>query len=100
VPISIDREALWKGLAACGFMVAVIFAVDLVRKFFTSSPYQFLVFDLYLLPIYVAVGGVAYFFSLVLLRGIRKGDVELLHEYVPSKLKPVVALLERLAVAK
>jgi O-antigen/teichoic acid export membrane protein len=100
VPISIDREALWKGLAACGFMAAIIFALDLVRRFFTSSPYQFLVFDLYLLPIYIVVGGAAYFFSLVLLRGIRKGDVELLHEYVPSKLKPVVALLERLAVAK
>ena len=100
VPISIDRDALWKGLVACGFMVAIIFAVDLVRKFFTSSPYQFLVIDLYLLPIYIVVGGGAYFFSLIMLRGIRKRDVELVKEYVPGRLKPVVAILERFAAAE
>jgi O-antigen/teichoic acid export membrane protein len=100
VSISIDREALWKGLAACGFMVVLIFALDFVRKFFTSPPYQFLVIDLYLLPIYIVVGGAAYFLSLVLLKGIKKRDVELMQEYVPRRLKPVVAILERLAAAE
>jgi len=100
VPISVDREALWKASVASGFMVLAIFALDLVRKVFTSSPYQFLVFRLHLLPIYVLVGGVAYFFSLVALKGIRKRDVELVQEYVPRRLKRLVALLERIAVAE
>jgi hypothetical protein len=81
-------------------MVVLIFALDFVRKFFTSPPYQFLVIDLYLLPIYIVVGGAAYFLSLVLLKGIKKRDVELMQEYVPRRLKPVVAILERLAAAE
>ncbi len=98
VSISFDREALWKASAASGFMVLAIFALDLVRKVFSSSSYQFLVIRLHLLPIYVLVGGVVYFFALAALKAIRKRDIELMQEYVPKSLKRAVALLERVAV--
>jgi O-antigen/teichoic acid export membrane protein len=103
VPISIDKDALWKAAAASGFMVLAIFAVDLVRRFFSSADsYQFLVIQLHLLPIYVVVGAVAYVFSLVALKAIRRRDVELMQEYVPkrfTRLRRIIALLERFATA-
>lgn len=99
VPISFDKEALWKASAASAFMVLAIFALDLVRKFLSSDSYEFLVIRLHLLPIYVIVGASAYFFALVMLRAIKKHDIKLLEEYLPKKLKRMVTWLKRMVVA-
>jgi len=98
--ISFDREALWKASIASAFMVLAILALDLVRKIFSSDAYQFLVIRLHLLPVYVLVGASAYFFSLAALRAIKKHDIELIEEYMPKGLKPMVAWLGRIASAE
>jgi hypothetical protein len=65
--------------------------------FVSPSSYQFLVFRLHLLPIYVLVGALAYSASLVGLRAIKKQDVELIHEYLPKKMKWMADWLDRIA---
>jgi len=97
--ISFDKEALWKGIASCVVMVFAIVVLDIVRQFFTSS-YQFLVIRLSLLPIYVVVGAIAYFISLVALKTIKRRDTELAYEYLPNGLKPIAKLVERIARVK
>jgi cell shape-determining protein MreC len=76
-------------------MVFAIVLLDVIRQYFTSSQ-QFLIFRLHLLPIYVIVGAVAYFLSLVALRAIKKQDIELAHEYLPNRLKPIAKWLGRI----
>jgi O-antigen/teichoic acid export membrane protein len=97
VPLSFDREALWKASAASAFMVFAIVGLDLVRKILASDSYRFLAFRLSLLPIYVVVGGVAYVFALAALRGFKKNDIVLLEEYMPKRLRPVIVWLGRVA---
>jgi O-antigen/teichoic acid export membrane protein len=87
VPLSFDKEALWKASVASVFLVAAIVGLDLVRMILSPSSYQFLVIRLHLLPIYVLAGGLAYFFVLVRLRTIKKRDVDLFEEYLPHELK-------------
>jgi len=99
VPISFDKEALWKGSFASAFMVIVIVFFDLMRKFVSSDSYEFLVIRLQLLPIYIAVGGLAYFVALVALKALKRHDVKLIEGYMPRCLKPIVMWLERFAVA-
>jgi len=94
--ISFDKDALWKGSVSCAIMVFAIVLLDVIRQYFASSQ-QFLVFRLHLLPIYVIVGAVAYFLSLVALRAIKKQDIELAHEYLPNRLKPIAKWLGRIA---
>jgi len=96
VPISFDKEALWKASAASAFMALSILIVDLGRKFLSSDSYQFLVIRLHQLPIYVLVGASAYFIALIALRAIKKHDIKLVEEYLPKKLKRVAAWLERI----
>jgi len=98
IPLYFDKEALWKASAASGLLVFAILAVDLMRKLVTPDSYQFLVIRLHQLPIYVLVGGLAYFIAFVALRGIKKMDVELIQEYLPKSLKPLASWLERFAV--
>lgn len=99
IPISFDKEPLWKASAASAFMVLAIIVVDLMRKFVSSDSYQLLVIRLHLLPIYVVVGALAYFLALVALKAIKKHDVELVEEYLPKNLKHMATWLERIAVA-
>jgi len=99
VSISFDKEALWKVSTASALMVLAIIALDLVRKFLSPDSYEFLVIRLHMIPIYVIAGASAYFLVLVALRAIKKHDIELLEEYLPKKLKRMVTLLERIAVA-
>jgi len=68
--------------------------------FFSPSSYEFLEFRLHLLPIYVAVGALAYFASLAGLKAIKKRDVELIYEYLPKKMKWVADWLGRIAVVE
>jgi tryptophan-rich sensory protein len=99
MPISFDKEALLKASLASAFLVIAVIALDLVRRELSPNSYQFLVIRLHLLPIYVAVGGLVYFLALIRLKAIKTQDVELIEQYLPSKLKPVASWLERFAVA-
>lgn len=95
VPLSFDKKALWKASVASVFLVAAIVGLDLVRMLLSPSSYQFLVIRLHLLPVYVIAGGVAYFVALVLLKTFTKRDLEIVEEYLPSKLQWIVAWLNR-----
>jgi O-antigen/teichoic acid export membrane protein len=92
-----DKEALWKASAASLFMTAAIFLLDVARQVLTSQGRQFLLPPLHWLPLYVVVGGVAYFFGLAALKAIKKRDIELIQEYLPRGFKRMVPWLERLA---
>jgi len=92
-----DKEALWKASVASLLMTVAILFLDVARQVLTLPPRQFLLPPLHLLPLYVFVGAVAYFFSLAALKAIKKRDVELFEEYLPRSLRKMVSLLERLA---
>jgi len=94
--LSFDKDALWKSSVSCAVMVFAIVLLDVLRQYFTSSQY-FLIFHLHLLPIYVIVGAVAYFISLIALKAIKKQDMELIYEYLPDRLKPISKWLGRIA---
>jgi len=95
VPLSFDREAIWKALAASALMVLAIVGLDLVRMVLSPSSYEFLAFRLHLLPVYIIAGALAYFVSIVLLRALKKQDLELIDEYLPKRLKWAGDLLRR-----
>lgn len=88
VEINFDKEALWKASVASIFMVIAVVSAEK------------LVFHWYLLPLYVAIGVAVYFFSLVALRTIKKRDIELLHDYLPVRLKQMAFWLDRMAIAE
>lgn len=96
VPISFDKEAIWKAAAASAFMVLAILGLDLSRMVLSPSSYQFLTFRLLLLPVYIVVGALAYFAAIVLLKAMKKQDLELIQEYLPHKLKWVAKWLRRI----
>jgi O-antigen/teichoic acid export membrane protein len=96
VPISFDKEAIWKAAAASAFMVLAILGLDLSRMVLSPSSYQFFVFRLHLLPVYIVVGALTYFAAIVLLKAIKKQDLELIQEYLPHKLKWVAKWLRRI----
>jgi O-antigen/teichoic acid export membrane protein len=100
VPVSFDKEAIWKASVASILMVLAIVGLDMVRMFLAPSSYQFLVFRLYLLPIYIIVGALAYLASMVGLRAIKKQDVELIYEYLPKNMKWVADWLGRIAMVE
>jgi O-antigen/teichoic acid export membrane protein len=97
VKISFDKEALWKASAASIFMVLAIIAADSFRGLLSPISYQFLVFRLNLLPVYVVIGALAYFFGLIVFKAIKKYDVELFQEYLPKGFRRIASLLERIA---
>lgn len=99
IPLSFDKEALWKASVASAFMALAIVALDVVRNFVSPDSYEFLVIRLHLLPIYIIVGASAYFLTLIALKAIKRRDVELVEEYLPKKLKRVAAWLKHIAVA-
>jgi len=97
--IAFDKDALWKSLASSGIMTLVIVLLDILRQFITYRVIlfnQFFVFSIRFLPIYIIVGATAYFFSLVALRAIKRRDIELIHDYLPTGLKPITTLLSRI----
>jgi len=100
VSISFDKEVVWKASVASILMVMAIVGLEIVRMFLLPSSYQFLVFRLHLLPIYVIVGALAYFASLVGLKAIKKQDVELIYEYLPKNMKWVADWLSRIAMVE
>jgi PST family polysaccharide transporter len=96
VPISFDKEAIWKASAASAFMVLAIVGIDLVRMGLSPSSYRFLEFRLHLLPVYIVIGALAYFVAIILLKAMKKQDLELIQEYLPHKLKWVADWLRRI----
>jgi len=93
--IEFDKEALWKSAAASAAMVLSIFALEVLRSLIEPASYQFLVLHLRQLPIYAVAGGVVYISALILLRTVKKGDVDLLRDYLPSRLRWITNLLDR-----
>lgn len=96
VPVSFDKEAILKASVASGFMVLAIIGIDLARMVLSPSSYQFLVFRLHLLPVYIVVGALVYFVAIVLLKAIKKQDLELIREYLPRRLSWVADWLQRI----
>lgn len=86
--ITFDWEVLWKASLACISMVVMVFLVSVFEK--TIS-------QLYLFPIYIILGAVTYFLSLVVLKAIKKQDVELIHDYLPGRFKRIAIWIGRLA---
>ena len=86
--VTFDKEMLWKVSVA-----SIVMALAVV-------PLEMFIFHLYMLPIYVIVGAVVYFFSLVTLRAIKKQDVELIRDYLPRRLKRVASWLGRLTLVE
>lgn len=95
IKVRFDTEMLWKVSLACFCMISIILGFDFARQQLSGPPYQFLVFQLRLLPVYVLLGAVAFFVAIMALGAVKKADVELFHEYLPGKLKWVAALLGR-----
>jgi len=91
INIAFDAEALWKASVA-----SIVMAVIIVL----SRSLESLIFYAYLLPFQVVLGAAVYFFSLVILRAIRKEDVELMRAYLPNGLKWVADWLGRVAFVK
>jgi stage V sporulation protein B len=99
VPLAFDKEAIWKASAASAFMVLAIVGLDFVRRFMSSASDGFLAFRLHLLPVYVVAGALAYFVAVVALRAIKRQDLELIQEYLPSKFKWLGNWLSRIVRA-
>ncbi len=95
VPLSFDKKALWKASVASFFLVAAIGGLDLIRMLLSPSSYQFLVIRIHLLPIYVIAGGLAYFVALIILKTFTRRDLEIIEEYLPSRLRWLAEWLNR-----
>jgi O-antigen/teichoic acid export membrane protein len=89
--ITIDKEAFWKASAASIIMAAVIALLEISIFYLYLLPLHLM------LPLLIIIGSVTYFLSLVALRTIKKRDVELLHDYLPKRLKHVAFWLSRAA---
>lgn len=96
VPIFFDKEAIWKASAASAFMVLAIVGTDLIRMVMSPSSYRFLEIRLHLLPVYIIIGALAYFVAVILLKALKKPDLDLVEEYLPSRLRWVANWLRRL----
>jgi O-antigen/teichoic acid export membrane protein len=70
----LDVEAVWKSLVASALMASTIFGM------------QMIVYDKFLLPVYMLVGVIVYLIALRLLRAVRKDDVDLIEKYLGVRL--------------
>ena len=95
--IEFDKEAIWKSAVASIVMVLSLLAVEFLRAIINPSSYQFLILRLRQLPVYAVIGAVVYLFSLIVLKTVKKGDIELLHDYLPSSFRWIVDIISRIA---
>jgi len=103
IGIALDKETLWKSSFSSILMVLALVSLDVLRQHIAYGAIhisQFLVFSLRFLPVYIAVGAVAYLLSLVALKAIKKHDIDLLRDYLPKGLKWIAAWLGRIARVK
>jgi O-antigen/teichoic acid export membrane protein len=101
--IAFDKEALWKSSVSSILMVLGMVSLDIIRQYIESGIMHFdkiLIFSLRFLPIYLVVGAMTYFVSLIALRAIKKHDLDLLRDYLPRGFKWVAAWLSRVARVK
>jgi O-antigen/teichoic acid export membrane protein len=80
--VSLDVEAIWKSSVA-GIVMAGVLGLS-----------QMIVYSKLLLPIYVILGGITYLVMLRRLKAVKKFDVDLIREYLGSRLGFVVRVLE------
>lgn len=97
--VRFDTEMLWKTSLASSIMVGALLLFDVLRQTVTLS-YGFLTFPIHLLPIYVIGSAIVYFLTLILLKAIKEHDIELVHEYLPKKMKWVTGWLKRFVSTK
>lgn len=95
-----DREAIWKSAASSLVMVLSLFGLELFRGIVESSSYQFLVLRLRLLPVYGVGGVVVYLLSLIALKAVKKRDIDLLRDYLPSRFRWIANFFDRVAHIK
>jgi O-antigen/teichoic acid export membrane protein len=98
--ITYDREAIWKSALAAVFMVMSLLGLEAFRSVIEPASFQFLVLRLRLLPVYTIVGIVVYLLSLFLLKAVMRRDIELVRDYVPSRLQWIVELFGRIIKAE
>jgi len=94
--IEYDKEAIWKSAVASIVMVLSLFGLEFLRMLLEPLSFQFLVLRIRQLPIYALVGAVVYLLSLIVLRAVKKRDMELLREYLPAKFRWIAGLLDRI----
>lgn len=92
IEVRLDKESLWKASVASAFMAIVVISLS----YFLHGAIS----QIYLLSSSVIVGALVYFFSLVVLRAVKKQDIELIHEYLPKRLKRIAFWLSRLFLIK
>lgn len=88
IEVRLDKESLWKAAVASAFMAIVVVSLS----YFLDG----VISQIYLLSLSVIVGAFVYFFSLVVLRAVKKQDIELIHEYLPKRLKRLAFWLNRI----
>lgn len=97
VKVKFDIEAVLKSAASSVFMILVLFLLEFVRSIIQPQNFELLVLRLRLLPFYAVVGIAVYLLSLIFLRTIKKQDLKFLSDYLPSRFKLVVDVLERIS---
>ncbi len=95
IRIAYDKEAIWKSTLASLLMVLSLLGLEALRSVIEPTSFQFLVLRLRLLPIYAIVGIIVYVFSLLLLKAIVRRDLELVSDYLPSRLQWIVKVFRR-----
>lgn len=92
VEVAFDKESLWKTSLASIFMAIAVVSLSYFLEGILPRTH--------LLSLSVVVAAFVYFCSLVILRAIKKQDIELIHEYLPKRLKRVAIWLGRLILIK
>ncbi len=97
--VEFDKEAIWKAAVASVTMVLSIFALELLRAMVEPS-FQLLVLRLRLLPVYAVIGVVVHLLCLIALKAVKKRDIELLRDYLPSRMRWIADLFSRVTRAR
>jgi O-antigen/teichoic acid export membrane protein len=93
--VEFDKEATWKAAVSSVTMVLSILTLEFLRAMVEPMDYQFLVLRLRLLPLYIVVGVATYLLSLIAIKAVKRRDLDLLREYLPTRLRWIVNLLGR-----
>ncbi|UCG36035.1 MAG: oligosaccharide flippase family protein [Candidatus Bathyarchaeota archaeon] len=94
--VKFDKEAIWKSAISSLVMVFSILAMELLRYIAAPSSYEFLVLRVRQLPVYAIVGVAVYVLSLVALKAVKGRDIKLLDNYLPSRLRWIARLAQRI----
>jgi len=81
IAIKIDKEALWKSLISGIAMTIIVKAVELTWP------------SMYMLPLYITVGGAVYLILLKVLKAIKEDDIKLVEEIFGQKISRLAILI-------